>query len=280
VRPLDLLRTLAVMVIWGLNFAVAKMGLAEFPPLLMMALRFGLVALLLCPFARPTPRLLVHALPLSLTLGSVHFSLMFGGLARTDAALASLLTPIQVPVSAVLAALVFSERITLKLVAGLVIAFLGIALIAGEPRASDPLPVLMILGAAFVWAIANIQLKFASGLDAYALTGWIALLAAPQLLLLSLLFEQGHLQIMAAASWVAWGSVVYQGVAVAIVSYVVWYRLVRLYPVNMMMPFTLLAPVLGVCFAVVLLGEALSVRLVAGGLATIAGVAITMLRKS
>jgi O-acetylserine/cysteine efflux transporter len=278
VRPLDLLRTLAVMLIWGLNFIAAKWGLAEFPPLLMMGLRFGIVALLLCPWNRLSPRLLVHVLPLSLTLGSVHFSLMFGGLARVDAALAALLVPVQVPIAAALAALVFRERITLRLALGLVIAFLGIALIAGEPRASDPVPVAMILGAALVWAIANIQLKFVAGADPYALTGWIAFFAAPQLLGLSLLFEHEHWRVLAEASWRGWLSTLYQAIAVAIVSYAMWYRLIRLYPVNQLMPFTLLAPVIAVAAAVALLGEELSLRLVAGGLATMAGVAVTVLR--
>jgi O-acetylserine/cysteine efflux transporter len=278
VRPLDLLRTLAVMLIWGLNFIVAKWGLAEFPPLLMMGLRFGLVALLLCPWNRLSPRLLVHVLPLSLTLGSVHFSLMFGGLARIDAALAALLVPVQVPIAAALAALVFRERITVRLALGLVIAFVGTALIAGEPRASDPVPVAMILGASLVWAIANMQLKFVAGADPYALTGWIAFFAAPQLLALSLLFEHEHWRVLVEASWRGWASTVYQAVAVAILSYAIWYRLIRIYPVNQLMPFTLLAPVIAVAGAALLLGEDLSLRLVVGGLATMAGVAVTVVR--
>jgi O-acetylserine/cysteine efflux transporter len=278
VRPLDLLRTLAVMVIWGLNFIVAKWGLAEFPPLLMMGLRFGIVALLLCPWNRLSPRLLVHILPLSLTLGSVHYSLMFGGLDRVDAALAALLVPAQVPIAAALAALVFRERITLRLMLGTAIAFVGVALIAGEPRASEPLPVMMILGASLIWAIANIQLKFVAGVDPSVLTGWIAFFAAPQLLALSLLFEREHWRVLAEASWRGWSSVAFQAVAVAILSYAMWYRLIRLYPVNQLMPFTLLAPVIAVAAAVALLGEALSLRLLAGGIATMAGVAVTVLR--
>lgn len=277
-RPLDLLRTLAVMLIWGLNFIAAKWGLAEFPPLLMMALRFGIVALLLCPWNRLPPRLLPHVLALSLTLGSVHFSLMFAGLARADASLAALLTPVQVPAAAVLAALVFRERLALRLALGLLVAFLGIVLIAGAPRASDPAAVAMILGAAFVWAIANIQLKFVAGADPFVLTGWIAFFATPQLVALSLLLESEHGRVMAEASWLAWGSVLYQSVAVAILSYALWYRLIRIYPVSQMMPFTLLAPVIAVAGAVLLLGEELTLRVAAGGVATMAGVAITVFR--
>jgi len=203
-RPLDLLRTLSVMAIWGLNFIAAKWGLAEFPPLLMMALRFGIVALLLCPWNRLPPRLLPHVLALSLTLGSVHFSLMFAGLARADASLAALLTPVQVPTAAVLAALVFRERLALRLALGLLVAFVGIVLIAGAPRASDPAAVAMILGAAFVWAVANIQLKFVAGADPFFLTGWIAFFATPLFVALFLLHDGELVRVIADVSWLEW----------------------------------------------------------------------------
>jgi len=267
------------MLIWGLNFAVSKAGLAEMPPLMMMALRFGVAALILCPFYPLSPRLLVHVLPLSLTLGSVHFGLMFTGLARVDAALAALLVPIQVPIAAVLGAFVFRERLTVRLLIGLVVAFAGITLIVGEPRASDPVPVLMILGASFVWAIANIQMKSTAGINPYALTGWIAFFAAPQLLLLSFLIEFDQWHLVGSAGWRGWGAVFFQAIGVSIMSYGFWYPLIRVYPVNIMMPLTLLVPVIAVAFAVLLLGEELTWWLVSGGLLTLAGVAITVVRR-
>ena len=37
--PLDLSILVAIMMIWGLNFVVVKIGLAQMPPLLFVALR-------------------------------------------------------------------------------------------------------------------------------------------------------------------------------------------------------------------------------------------------
>ena len=275
----DFWRTLGVMAIWGLNFPVSKIGFADFPPVLMMALRFSVVALLLVPFARFPRGQLVHILPLSLTLGSVHFSLMFAGLARIDASMAALLGPVQIPFAALLAALVFGERITMRLVVGFLIAFLGIALIAGEPRAADPVPILLILGAGFAWAVANIQLKSVATLDPYSITGWVALLAAPQLLLISLVVEENHTTVLASAGWRGWGAVLFQAIVIAILSYTVWYKLLRRYPVNLMMPLTLLTPVFAVLFSVLMLGERLTFQLVLGGIATMAGVAVSAFRR-
>lgn len=44
---------IALMVAWGVNFPLTKLGLRELPPLLMTTARFALTALLLLPFARP-----------------------------------------------------------------------------------------------------------------------------------------------------------------------------------------------------------------------------------
>ncbi len=51
-RPLDLLLAITVMLIWGINFVVAKLGLAELPAIFLMAMRFGAVALILLPFVK------------------------------------------------------------------------------------------------------------------------------------------------------------------------------------------------------------------------------------
>lgn len=53
--PGDLLGALAVVVIWGLNFVVMKVGLQDVGPMLLGALRFAVAAvpfLLFVPFPR------------------------------------------------------------------------------------------------------------------------------------------------------------------------------------------------------------------------------------
>jgi O-acetylserine/cysteine efflux transporter len=67
---------------------------------------------------------------------------------------------IQVPFAAILAAVVFKERLHWRRLLGIAIAFLGVLLIAGEPRFAGQLAALaLILAAACVWATASIQIK-------------------------------------------------------------------------------------------------------------------------
>lgn len=276
----DSLLALLIMAIWGLNFVVAKWGLAEFPPLLIMALRFALVAVLVVPFARvPRGRMLPVA-ALSVTLGSIHFPLMFSGLTGIDAATASLAAQAQVPFSSLLAAILFKDRLGWRRAVGMAAAFAGVVVIAGEPRlAGSMTPLLLVLAASLAFSIASMQMKTIIGVDGFALNGWVALLAAPQLLVLSLLLEDGHLEALANATAWGWGSVVYMAVGVTIVAYGLWYPLLRKYEVNQTMPYLLTVPLFGVAAGMTLMGDPFTLRLVLGGCLTLGGVAFIVRRR-
>jgi len=278
-KPLDLLLGVVVVLIWGVNFVVAKIGVAEIPPILLMSMRFGVVAVLLLPFVRlPRGRMKGIAI-LSFSLGTVHFSFMFTAMKTLDAGTAAILTQIQVPFSTLLAALVFGERLGWVRAAGMGLAFAGVAIMLGEPRLTGNLLAAgFVIFAAFMWAVANIQIKALGPVDGFSLNAYLGLFAAPQLLGTSLLLESDHREALAQADWgAALFAVFYLGVMVQIVSYAIWYRLLRLYPVYQVMPLTLLVPVLGVVSGIVLRGEILTWPVVIGGAVTVAGVGLITL---
>jgi O-acetylserine/cysteine efflux transporter len=278
-KPFDLFLAVVVMLIWGVNFVVAKFGLAELPAILLMAMRFGAVALFLLPFVRmPRGRLKGIAL-LSVSLGTVHYAFMFTGMSRLDAGTTAILTQLQVPFSALIAAMLYGERLGWVRALGMAVAFSGVAIMMGEPRlTADLVAVGFVILATLVWALANIQIKELGPVDGFSLNAYLGLFAAPQLLVTSLLLESGHREVLVAANWTTVAlAVLYLAVMVQIVSYAIWYRLLRLYPVNQLMPITLLCPVLGVLAGVVILGEVLTWTAILGSAATLAGVAIIML---
>ncbi len=276
----DSLVALLVMAIWGLNFVVAKWGLAEFPPLFIMALRFLLVAALLLPVARMPRDKLLPIAALSVTLGTVHFPLMFTGLTGIDAATASIAAQAQVPFSSLLAAVLFKDKLGWRRAGGMAAAFAGVVVIAGEPRlAESPTPLLMILAASAAFAIASMQMKMIGAVNGFALNGWMALFAAPQLLVLSFLLEDGQMEALATAGWWGWGSIVYMAVGVTIIAYGMWYPLLRRYEVNQTIPYLLTVPVFGVAAGVLLMDDPFTLRLVLGGLLTVGGVAVIVRRR-
>ncbi len=280
VRPLHILVLVGVMIIWGLNFAVAKVGLAQLPPILLMTLRFGLSALLMAPFVKLPRGRWREVFLISVTLGLIHFALMFTGLAGIDAATAAITIQLQVPFAAILAAIFFGDRFGWRRGFGLAVSFLGVALIAGEPRiGQNYLALSLVIAAAFAWSVANIQIKRLEGVSGMTLNAWVAVFATPQLAMASWLLEDGQMAALAAADWRAAASVAYQAIIVFGVGYGLWSWMIRNYQINQVMPFTLLVPVVGVASGVVFLGEALTLYLVFGALLTILGVGVIVLRR-
>jgi O-acetylserine/cysteine efflux transporter len=279
VKPVDLLAAVAVNLAWGLNFAIAKLGVGELPPMLLIGLRYGLTALLLFPWLRRWPRgQFRQILAVSFTLGFLHFSLMITGLQGVDSSIAAIAVQAQVPFAAILAFLFFRDAIGWRRAAGIALALGGIALIAGQPTGqSDPLSLAMVIGASLVWAVSSIQVKKLGSIDTLVLNAWIAALATPQLLVGSLIFEGDRWASVPDAGFWGWAAVVYMAVAVTVFGYGLWYRLLLRYPVTTVMPLSLLAPTFGVLCGIFLLGEPASPEKLLGAAVTLSGVAIVIL---
>jgi O-acetylserine/cysteine efflux transporter len=276
----DTLLTTIVVVIWGVNFVVVKLGVQELPPLLLTGIRFACVAAVAAPFFRLPQGKLPLVIGLSALLGVGHFGLLFVGITGLDAATAAITIQLCVPFSAIVAALVYRERLGWAGALGMTLSLFGVALLAGEPTRPDLLSLALVAAAAMAWAWSNVLVKKIGPINGLALNGWMALFAAPQLILLSAIFEHGQVQAIRHAGWAGWGAVAFTAGAASLTAYTLWYRLIARHPVNRVVPFTLLGPVIGVAAGVMVLGEPLGWHKLVGGALTIAGVAIVQFRPS
>ncbi len=278
--PLHMLLVLGIMVVWGLNFAVAKVGLLQLPPIFLVASRFLLVAILLLPFAKRPHGQWGAIFAIAVVLGLLHFSFMFNGLKMVDAATAAITIQLQVPFAALLAAFFFNDKLGWRRALGMTIAFLGVAVIAGEPRLEGQyLALSFVLTACFIWSIANVMIKRLKDVDGITLNAWMAVFATPMLFAASWIMEDGQIEALRQADFWAYFAVAYQAVAVVVIGYGCWYWLLQRYQMNQIMSSTLLVPFFGVLSGVIFLDESLTVNLIAGGIMTIAGVGIIILRR-
>ncbi len=278
--PLHMLLVLGIMVVWGLNFAVAKVGLLQLPPIFLVASRFLLVAILLLPFAKRPHGQWGAIFAIAVVLGLLHFSFMFNGLKMVDAATAAITIQLQVPFAALLAAFFFNDKLGWRRALGMAIAFLGVAVIAGEPRLEGQyLALSFVLTACFIWSIANVMIKRLKDVDGITLNAWMAVFATPMLFAASWIMEDGQIEALRQADFWAYFAVAYQAVAVVVIGYGCWYWLLQRYQMNQIMSSTLLVPFFGVLSGVIFLDESLTVNLIAGGIMTIAGVGIIILRR-
>lgn len=276
--PRDLLLGLVIVAIWALNIIVIKLGVEELPPLLLTTLRFLLVAALLVPFHPVARQHFAFLLLLSVTFGSLHFALLFIGLGQAEAGTGALLVQMGTPFATLLAMVFLGERLSAKRLAGLLLSFAGVIILAGGPSLPSPLPMALLLLSAFGWAVSQLLIKRGPNLAPMALAGWTALFAVPQVALGSWWFERDQLGAMAAAGVYGWGAVFYTAVMSSIVAYGLWYGLLRRHPVSRLAPLSLLVPVGAVVLGIVLLGESLNAHVLGGGAMVIAGVALIVIR--
>ncbi|SHF24813.1 O-acetylserine/cysteine efflux transporter [Modicisalibacter ilicicola DSM 19980] len=274
----DLLLGLVVIAIWALNIIVIKLGVADMPPLLLMTLRFALVAVLVVPFTRIDRTQLPWLLLLSVTFGGLHFPLLFIGLGQAEAGTGALLVQMGTPFATLLAAAFLKERLDLRRWLGLVLSFAGVVVLAGGPSLPAALPMLLLLASAFFWAVSNLLIKVAPPIAPLTLAGWIAFFAIPQVALGSWLFETDHVAALTQASWAGWGAVFYTAVMSSILAYTLWYRLLQKHPVSRVVPLSLLMPVFAVLLGMWLLNDPLGVNKLAGGALVVAGIAVINLR--
>jgi len=275
----DVLGAISVAMIWGVNVAVIKIGVAEFPPIFLTALRFLLVALLLIWWVRPPWEQMRAIGFLSFAFGGVHFGCIFFGLKGVDVSIASILILLGVPFSVLFARILLKERFGLKKMCGMAVAFVGLLILLGEPQTtSSPLHLTIFIFAIVAWGFSNTLIKMIGTINIFALNAWVGLFASVQLLLVSMLLETGQLAAVKSASLPAWGALAYIVLMASIVGYGLWYYLVGKYDVTKVVPFNLLVPVIGVLAGVFLMGDDLTLIQGLGGIVSLVGVAIIQLR--
>jgi O-acetylserine/cysteine efflux transporter len=275
------LLALAVVAVWGINFVVIKFALGQLPPLLMAALRFGLVLLPgLFFLARPAVPLGNLAL-YGFLIGFGQFGLLYVAMnGHISPGLASLVIQLQVFFTIGLAMRMNGERVRPFQWFALLLATAGIVVIVLHTDGSTtPLGLFLVLLAALAWAGGNIAAKQGAPANMLAYVVWSSAFAVPPLLLLSLWLEGWELALasLRTADAAAWAAVAWQAWGNSLFGYAAWGWLLARHPAATITPMALLVPVFGMGASALWLDEALPPwKLIAAAL-VMAGLALNLL---
>ncbi|WP_374691029.1 EamA family transporter [Accumulibacter sp.] len=282
-QPRDLVLALLVVTVWGLNFSVIRIGVADVPPLLLGALRFLLAAFPALLFLRPpkVPWRLYLAYGMTISVG--QFAFLFSAIhLGMPSGLASLVLQSQAFLTMVFATFWLKERWRGHQLGGLLLAAGGLALIGSAHGLTMPLAgFLLTLAAATMWAIGNIVTRAVShcgAINQLAFVVWASLVPPLPFLVLSLLLE-GLPAIDAAIgalSLRSFAAVAYLAWAATLLGYGLWTRLLARYPVNQVAPFSLLVPLVGLTTGWLAFGETLQPVHFAGAALLMLGLAINL----
>lgn len=282
-RPPHLLLALVVVAIWGVNFAIIKLGLREVSPLALGVWRFALAVFPWIFFVK-RPAAPVRLIVLyGLLIFAMQFGFMFTGMkAGMSAGLSSLVLQLQVFFTIGLSVLLLGERPGFWQLAGAALALGGVGVVATHVGGDVTLAGLALLvAAAASWGGGNVVSKLisqqAAAVSMLGLVVWGSLIALPPLTIVAVIVDrEAFLQSFTGLDWVSLGSIAYIVYLSTLFGFAAWATLLGHYTVSTVAPFTLLVPVFGFLGSAILLGEPLQGwKLAASGL-VVAGLGLNL----
>jgi drug/metabolite transporter (DMT)-like permease len=274
------LLALLTSVFWGANTVAIKLGLADAPPLRLAWMRFVVGGAAIAIWAWATGRLaglrvareewrpmLMLALIFTAQIGTMNI-----GTSLTSASHASILLNLYSVHTVVLSHfLIPGDRLTVRRVAGVVVAYAGIVVLfagqSGDGSAS-------LLGDAIVFVSAFLLAYLARAvqqLDPVKLLLSQAAVGSALFMLGSALTET------APTVWTPRlaGSIAYQGILIAGFNFVINLWLLQRYRPSSLVPFFLTQPLFGVVAAALLTGDPLTGELLVAGVAVAVGMGLS-----
>jgi drug/metabolite transporter (DMT)-like permease len=256
---------LLVCLIWGINFSVTKLALAEIPPLGFTAVRFVAGSALLWavlrwregPLTVPAgswPRLIWLGV-VGNTLYQIGFMLALAVGTATNTALVISAVPVTV---AVLGGLLGIERTTPRMRWGIGLGTLGVVLVVAARGVSFSAGTLrgdlLALFGVLCWSVYTLGLRrLATGVSPLGVTTITTITGTPLLVLAAIpdLIRTDWRAVSAGA----WGGLAYATLLSLVVAYFIWNRSVRVVGGNRTAIYMCVTPLVAVVAAWLLLGE-------------------------
>jgi drug/metabolite transporter (DMT)-like permease len=279
--------------IWGLQQVVLKLAAADISPMMQIAIRSGLSAILVYPLIQRqkgttlwSKQYLFPGMWVAF-LFSAEFFLVAEALRYTSAShTVVLLYTAPIFVALGLHWKLPAERLSMLQWVGISIAFLGIVVtFLGREEVHSTATQAMIsntlfgdflaLLAGLLWALTTISLRLTQLSDAHPTQTLFYQLVGGCVLLLPLAFLMGQAEIY----WtgLAIGSLIFHTIVVSFISFMLWFWLLRNYLANRLGVFSFLTPIFGMLFGVLFLNEQIELNFLFGAAMVMLGVMIVSL---
>lgn len=276
---------MVVCLTWGLHFIVIKIAVSEpIPPLFYAATRVTLVTVLLLPWMKWHAGQMKWIFLGGFCLAGLNYALLFTGLTMTTAAAAAIAVETYMPFSIILSVIVFKEKLGFWRILGIILAFIGVMVIAsGKPKGiAGPLytlGIILLVIAAMSEATGAIIVKKVKQVGPLQLLVWFTFVGSLVLWPLTLIFEDGQTQALSADNRGLFiTAILYSAVLASILSHGGYYWLLQRLPIHTVAPSGLMMAVIAVIAAWLILDEPLTLRLIMGGALTLTGIAIILYR--
>ena len=271
-----------VPIFLGFGFVIAKPAMDDFPPILLMGLRFTFAASILIWWF-PIPKgYLIKIFIASLVANTIQYSVTYSGLNLIDASAAVLLVQTEVPFGVLFAYFMLKEKPTIRSLIGIFIAFIGVYILTGSPSLDGKfLGIFLTILGSGIWALGQVLVKpLSKELNPLTLVAWLALFSGPILILLSNIFDGNSINYIKSANMNSWIIAIYLGFFMQPITYGCFYYVLKNNPLYKVLPIvTMGIPLTGLLAAIFLLKESPTTELYLGGSIILLGVILIVYTK-
>jgi drug/metabolite transporter (DMT)-like permease len=280
-RRLTAVEIIVLGAIWGASFLFMRVAASDFGAFALVEIRLALGALILLPFTwRERARLAVAGWWRLAAIGAINsaipFVLFAWGAEHAPAGIGAISNAMTVLFTALVAFVLYRQRITALQALGLCAGFVGVAVLA-----SGKVGGIRVWPAVLAGTLASLLYAFGANLIRRSLVGIPASAVAGATLLCAGVLTSP----LAIATWpkdpiglVSWLSAILLGVVCTGAAFVLYYRLIHRIGAPRASTVTYLIPLFGVIWAWLLLGEALTASMAVAGVLILGGVALSQQR--
>lgn len=273
---------LIVNLAWALNTIVSKIAVSDLgaPPLFYAAARGALVALMLFPLLRPVPARLWAVMLTGLAISGGSFALLYLGLVTASPSAASIVALSGAPLTVLFAIILLGERVGWRRALGIALTFAGVvlAMADGSGVAMDA-GLWLVFASAVMGALGSVFVKKLH-VDSFRLQAWASIASVLFIAPLSLGLEPNPLPALEAAPWALGACLMFAALVVSIGAHGTYFALLKRHDANVLVPLTLLNPLMTVALGAWLTNDPIGAQLLMGGALAAMGVAIILLRPS
>ena len=249
-----------VMILFGSVYPLGKLGTNNIPPILFSSLRVLFIFIGILPFFKfklPSKNLVLPLLIFSIVMGiGVYVTLYYA------INISSLVSPIiigtqlTVPFGLILSFIFLNEKISIKKCLLILFAFVGIIIVAYDPRIRDEWIALLIISLmAFFYALANMLSRVLKDVDAISQIGWHSLICCVPLFIISYMIEGNPIEILFPMSFTTLFIILHASIIVSLIGHGSIFYLYKFYPVATVLPFYSLFPIFGIFFTFLIFFE-------------------------
>ena len=278
---------LTLCMLFGSNAVAIKAGLAEVGVFFLAGIRFAIASGVLMTWAvvtRQTIRISRTQTRQMILLSSiflVQVSLFYFGVSKTNASRSTLIVNLQ-PFFVLFLAHFFipGDKITVRKLIGILLAFLGVALVFLEKKgttADFQTGDVLMLVVAILWAVNAIYTKtIIAAYSPFQIALYPMMIAVPFFLLQGFIFDTVFI-----ANWnmTVFISLAYQSLVTASFGFIAWNSLLKKYGAFSLHSFVFIIPVSGVIFGGLILGEPVTYKLLIALALIAAGLLFVHLRQ-